>query len=300
MRTLTNETTPVRDRSVTERLLSIDEVEFLQKFHRQPFLIQHDLCQHPLFALPRLLELAKTLPEDQIEYNAGQLPVNQDQSKTPRNGLSVEETIRRIEECQSWMVLKSVEADPDYHALLHACLAQVKPLSDLICPGMMNAQAFIFLTSPNSVTPYHIDPEHNFLLQIRGSKKVSLFDGRDRSLVTEEDLERFYGGKVRNMTLPDSHKDKAWRFHLKEGFGLHFPVTYPHWVQNGPEVSISFSITFRTPDLDRRRTLYTINRLLRARGLTPTPPGVSAWRDTLKYHACRGLRKLGAVLGRDW
>src|SRR4051794_26219500 len=96
------------------RLLDIDPQQFIADFNRAPFLIGHHLVDHPLFTLPRLVELAQRLPEKQIEYNAGKLPVSVDPSQTPRNGLSVEETIRRIEECQSWMVLKYVETDPAY------------------------------------------------------------------------------------------------------------------------------------------------------------------------------------------
>ena len=74
--------------------------------------------------------------------------------------------------------------------------------------------------------------------------------------------------------------------------GLHFPVTYPHWVQNQNEVSISFSITFRTPDLDKRRTLYSMNHSLRERGYSPTPVGQNALRDSLYYNLYRVYRKL--------
>src|SRR4051812_44391072 len=90
-------------------LLDIDAADFRACFDRRPFLIRHHLCDHPLFALPRLLELARTLPPENVEYNAGQLPVTCDPSLTPRNGLSIEETVRRIAECKSWMVLKYVE-----------------------------------------------------------------------------------------------------------------------------------------------------------------------------------------------
>ena len=41
-----------------------------------------------------------------IEYNAGNLSVSQDPALTPMNGLSISETLRRIEECESWMALK--------------------------------------------------------------------------------------------------------------------------------------------------------------------------------------------------
>jgi len=103
-------------------LLQIDSQRFQERFDRQPFLVRHRLDDHPLFSLPRLIELARALPEDQVEYNAGDVPVSLDPTRTPRTGLSIDETIRRIEECRSWMVFKNVERDPAYAALLDTCL----------------------------------------------------------------------------------------------------------------------------------------------------------------------------------
>jgi hypothetical protein len=280
-------------------LLDIDPAEFRTCFGRRPFLIGHRLCEHPLFELDRLLELSRTLPEKHIEYNAGTLPVNQDQALTPRNGLSAEETIRRIRDCQSWLALKWVEHDPEYRALLEACLDEVRPHSEPLVPGMRQPQAFIFITSPGSVTPYHMDPEHNFLLQIRGNKFVRQFDGQDPAILTPEELERFYGSKVRNMTLKDENRERCWTYGLQPGHGLHFPVTFPHWVQNGNDVSISFSITFRTPDLDRRRMIYTFNHHLRNWGLIPRSPGDCPSCDTMKHQLVRAWNKLRATVRRD-
>lgn len=281
--------------AVKNPLLTIDAREFRERFDRQPFLIGHRLTDHPLFALPRLLELCRMLPAENVEYNAGNIPICVAPELTPRNGLSAEETIRRISECKSWLVLKYIEHDPDYRALLHRCLAEVAVDSEAIRPGMCLAQGFIFISSPGSVTPYHMDPEHNFLLQIRGTKQVSLFDPRDRSILTEQELERFYDGAHRNMVFKEEYQAKAWNFEMQPGDGLHFPVTAPHYVRNGPEVSISFSITFRTPDLDRRAMVYNVNSFLRRRGLRPTPVGRHPWRDALKcllYRACRRTRSL--------
>lgn len=279
-------------------LLELDATRFAQSFSREPFLIGHRLATHPLFQVERLLELAQRLPAKHIEYNAGQLPVSIEHAQTPMNGLSAEETIRRIAECQSWMVLKYVEQDGEYGDLLEQCLAEVRPHSEPIAPGMCGAQAFIFLTSPGSVTPYHIDPEHNFLLQIRGSKIIHLYDGRNRQLLTEEQLENFYSDRGRNMPFQPWFDDHAWVNEIRPGQGLHFPVTYPHWVQNGPEVSISFSITFRTPDLDRRRTLYQWNAARRARGGRPVPVGQRPWRDAAVFNACRVWRRLQKLTPR--
>lgn len=285
--------------SEPETLLDIEPIEFATCFDRKPFLIGHHLCDHPLFQLDRLLQLAKDLPESHIEYNAGTLPVNQDQAKTPRNGLSPEETIQRIRECKSWMVMKWVENDPEYAALLEQCLAEVRPHSEPIAPGMRQPQAFIFVTSPGSVTPYHIDPEHNFLLQIRGSKIVRLFDGRDPTILTHEELEEFYALRKRNMTLKEENRERCWTYDLQSGQGLHFPVTFPHWVQNGNDVSISFSITFRTPDLDRRRATYQFNHGLRQWGVSPQPYGESTSKDETKYQVVRTWNKVSNLWKRD-
>ncbi len=280
-------------------LLDIEPVEFARCFDRHPFLVGHHLCDHPLFNLDRLLQLAKDLPESHIEYNAGTLPVNQDQAKTPRNGLSPEETIQRIRDCKSWMVMKWVETDPEYGELLEQCLAEVRPHSEPIVPGMRQPQAFIFITSPGSVTPYHMDPEHNFLLQVRGNKFIRQFDGNDPSILTHEELETFYALRQRNMTLKEENRERCWTYELQPGQGLHFPVTFPHWVQNGSEVSISFSITFRTPDLDRRRATYQFNHGLRKWGLKPTPYGQSPSTDNTKYQIVRAWKKLTDLWDRN-
>lgn len=273
-------------------LLEIHPSDFELKFSREPFLIRHGLAGHPLFTVERILELAKSLPQKSIEYNAGNLPMMMDPSLTPRNGLSAQETIRRIADCESWMVLKYIEQDPDYRQLLDKCLDIIRPYSEPIAPGMMQPQAFIFLTSPRSVTPFHIDPEHNFLLQIQGTKEIHLLDGRDREILSEFDLEQFYADRGRNLRVCEERLKSGWEFQLKPGEGLYFPVTYPHWVQNGEDVSISFSITFRTPDLDRRRAVYRINERLRRMGLKPAPVGRRPVRDWLLFNAYRVGRKL--------
>jgi plasmid stabilization system protein ParE len=57
------------------------------------------------------------------------VPVTLDPAQTPRTGLSAEETLRRIEHCSSWLVLKNVERDPAYAALLEHCLADVRRMA---------------------------------------------------------------------------------------------------------------------------------------------------------------------------
>lgn len=275
-----------------EPLDPIDAETFRTHFNRKPFKIGHRLADHELFSLPRLVELAQRLPHTMVEYNAGNLPVSQDPGSTPRNGLSTEETIRRIEECQSWMVLKNVELDGEYRTLLDECLDAIEPYSQPSAPGMYQREGFIFISSPDSVTPFHIDPENNFLLQIRGTKEVHLFDAGDRTVLPERDIEAFFTGAHRNLVYKEEFLSRGQKFDLVPGEGLHFPVIAPHWVKNGPAVSISFSITFRTSSSESRAALYRLNSRLRRFGLRPSPVGRSPRRDALKLGAIGTVRAL--------
>ena len=194
--------------------------------------------------------------------------------------------------------IKHVERDAEYGALLNACLDDVRAHTEALDPGMTEREGHVFVSSPGSVTPFHMDHEHNFLLQVRGRKTIRQWDPNDRSVLAEEDLERFYDGAHRNLPYRDEFDAKARVFELEPGDGLHFPINAPHWVKNGDAVSISFSATFKTPRALRRGALLRINGRIRGRGWNPTPPGRSPARDAMKwllYRTTRGARRL---LGR--
>jgi len=280
------------------RCLQIDENTFGRDFNRRPFVISHTLANHPLLTLPSLIELSNRLPESNVRYNRADLPVNGIVYDAPKTGLSIQETIRQIEECGSWMVLRFVEQDPEYRKLVDHCLDEIQAYSDPIMPGMFKREGFVFITSPGGVTPFHMDPEYNFLLQIRGSKTANLLDVEDRSIVSEELLEKFLSGEDYKHEFKDQYRERAFTFELKPGEGLHFPVTWPHWVKNGNEVSISFSITFRSHQSERREIVYKVNNYLRKRGIQPRPFGKSRATDAAKSYAYRATRCGYGLMGR--
>jgi hypothetical protein len=280
-------------------LLEIDRATFREGFNRRPFVIRHHLAGHPLFTLTRLIELARTLPHDCIRYGAGDLPVSSGLYGGPPTGLSIEETIRQIEERNSWLVLKFVERDSAYRELLDVCLDEIQTFSEPLEPGMYGRAGFIFISSPSSITPYHLDPEYNFLLQIRGRKSINIFDAEDRSVLSEQELEKYFlAADKYNLSYRDEYQSRAAVYELSGGEGLHFPVTAPHWVKNGEEVSVSFSITFRTPVADRRARIYDLNGRLRRYGVEPTPYGRSALRDAAKLYAARAWGLAGRITRR--
>ena len=280
------------------RPFDIDAGVFQRGFNRRPFKIGHHLADHPLLTLPSLIELSKRLPESNVRYNRADVQVSQAVYSAPKTGLSIEDTIRQIEECGSWMVLRFVDQDPEYRALVDECLDEIQVFSGPIMPGMFKREGFVFITSPGGVTPFHMDPEYNFLLQIRGKKTASLLDVSDRSIVSEELLEKFLSGDDYKHDFMDEYQDKA---HLRlepPCEGLHFPLNWPHWIKNGDEVPISFSITFRSHESERREIVYKVNNSLRKRAITPRPYGQSRLVDSAKFYAFRAARRTHSLVRR--
>jgi hypothetical protein len=272
-------------------LLDLDPDAFVAGFDRTPFRIRHRLAEEPAFSLARLVELARALPEASVEYNAGDIPMSLEPDRTPHTGLSAEETIRRIEQCRSWMVLKNVEQHPVYRALLDRCLDEMQPLVDRVEPGMRDREAFVFISSPGAVTPFHIDPEQNFLLQIRGDKTMTVFDKRTPGLLTEPERESIFCGGHRNMVFRDEYARAGEACDMTPGIGVHVPFAAPHWVRVGPDPSISFSITFRTASTERQSAAYRLNAELRRRRFTPRPVGQSPLRDLAKSLTWRVIQR---------
>ncbi len=150
--------------------------------------------------------------------------------------------------------------------------------------GVSQRAGFIFLSSPGSVTPFHIDPEHNFLLQLRGSKTMNIFDPFDRDIIAEEHIEKTYYGeaKHRNLIYKDQFKEREDAVVLQLGDAIHVPIHAPHWVKNGHDVSISFSITFRSNQSQKNVRIHTLNARLREIGINPKGQGESALVDSSK------------------
>jgi len=265
-------------------------------FNVAPIRFRHRLCDHPLLQTDALFALLRRLPPAQVELNAADVNVGELATVKPSGGLTPEETLQHIEHCKSWLGLKQLASVPSYRALLEQILGELRPAIDRIEPGMFGRQGYLFISSPRAVVPYHLDPEHNFLFQLRGRKRVTVFDKADRTIVTEGDLERHYATGNRRLLCPSEYDVRARVFELAPGDVLHVPISAPHHVRNRDEVNVSLSVTFRTPAGDRRENLYVVNHALRRLGLSPTPVGANPKIDALKlgmYQAGRTLRRLG-------
>jgi hypothetical protein len=255
--------------------------------------LHHGLVGHGLLSLDALAILAERMPAASVEYNLGKLPLGVRAEDTPSNGLTLGETIRTIESNGSWAVLKNVERDPAYAALLDDALAELEPIVAQKTGRMLHREAFIFLSSPGSVTPFHMDPEHNILLQIMGMKTMTVFPPRDEHLVPAQKSEDFHGGGHRNLVWQDGFKARGTAVRLEPGDAIHVPVKAPHFVENGPTVSVSLSVTWRSKRSVAEGELHSFNALLRKRGLPVGTVSAQPEAQGLRRLLYRIMRKLG-------
>jgi hypothetical protein len=283
--------------------LSIDPTAFANDFDKRPFYLEHDLDAHPLLELAAMAALSERLHPALVEWNCGHAGAYGKPEKIKPPTLPCKETILAVGERPAWVLLREIEQDPPYKALLDELLDEIKPLSEQLRPGMCRREAFLFISSRAAVTPYHFDPEHNFLLQVRGRKTVHMWDPRNRAVMSEAALDNYYANVRSNRDQPyrDEFLTSAGVLPLNAGQGVHFPLHAPHWVKTESDVSISLSITFRSRMSKFREAVHTANGHLRRLNIEPPPPGGSGVWDIAAhfiYFVDRAIRKGYKVLSK--
>ncbi len=275
--------------ALPNQIVNKNSQDFRDKFNQKSFEFSHNLTGHPLFEIPRLLELANTIA---LKYDLNKV-VCLSSNITPSQKWSdmtrseqVSEAISHIEESGSLILIKSANLDPDYKFLMKQILVELEELTGVPLQKEITwAEAYIFISSPNSITPYHIDHESNFLFQIKGEKDVHLFDQSDRSILTEREIEEYFAGDLQAATYKEENQNKANTYHLIPGTAVHHPSLAPHWLKNKDRASVSLSINFCLRSVDLNARVYQTNHFLRKLGWNPTPPQSSIIKDRVKMMA---------------
>ncbi len=281
------------DRAPVNTVFAAEQrARFAARYPEVPHILRHTLGAHPLMTLDALAELAGALPAASIEYNRGDLPIGVD-GKPGGTGRSIEDTIRHIATSESWAVLKNVEQVPHYRALLMALLDELRPAIEARTGAMLRPQGFVFISSPDAVTPYHFDPEHNILLQLTGAKVMTQFPAGDPRYAPDSVHEAYHTGGARELTWREDLLAGGTEFALGQGDALYVPVMAPHFVRNGPASSISLSIAWRSGWSFAEADARAFNRQLRRLGLDPRAPGRWPRSNRAKALAQRALRRVG-------
>lgn len=255
--------------------------------------IRHNYHLHPLLQLSRLEELAKSLmATKQCRFiKPGTTAASSfDHGDSSPDGRAISEVFRLIDEKDSWVALYNIQTDPLYRQFLKDVMKSAGHLVDHQ-EKVFDVRGFVFISAPPSVTPFHIDRENNFWMNIRGRKTISLWDREDRETVSAQNVENFIVYRsLDEVVLRDEMQARRQDFDCGPGDGVYFPSTTPHmthsdtsWVRPGDGVAVSIGIDFYTDVTRRNAHVYNVNRLLRKLGVNPRPPHESDWIDRLKF-----------------
>jgi hypothetical protein len=259
-------------------LLDIDGSTFSDAFAWRSIAVGHGLVDHPLFSLDAIAELADRLPPDSVRRERGNLPLVNREGYVDVGEGPPSATIRDVERNGFRTSLRDIQQDPQYAELINECLDEVEGILKDREGGMRRRTGYLFITAPASNTPMHFDPEHSFLLQVKGVKHVSVAAFQDDS-IRQRELDRYYDAEECDFAAME---EIAEDFRLDPGVGVYLPSFVPHWVTTEAGISISFSIPFYTEFSERAESVNRINRRLRKMRMSPRGPGRSEPVDRVK------------------
>ncbi|WP_407170704.1 cupin-like domain-containing protein [Bradyrhizobium sp. ORS 111] len=257
--------------------------------------VTHRISDHPRLQIEELVELAKRLEsKGRIRAHTNAAEAGTSFSNAPDLHPVKQPLVRTMEHiaaAQAWMSLLNVQTDPLYRELVDEVLDSVRPNVELKDPGMSYRGGWIFVSSPKTVTPFHVDKEHNFILQIKGQKTIYVWEPDDLRVVSDRARDRFHSRHDRSLiTWREEFRKLAHCFKVGPGQGAYMPSTSPHLVEVGDEPSITVSFTYYTDSTRRDSLIHKIRGRLSELGVDiPSGQGKSVVNNGL-YLSARAAR----------
>ena len=263
-------------------LKTIGQIPFDDAFPGRSVGFSHDLQRDDRLTLASVADLADRLPRRSVIADTAAQPLLVPQGGPPRGALERPgDVIRDLDNANAWLTLLNVEDDPGMAELMNTQLDQLE--SGMSAKRgkrvkMRKRVAFIFVSSPNSVTPVHVDIEHSLLMQVSGCKTVSV--GRwESDTVRRHEFDRYWDGSHGRI---ETLQPEEVPYTMTPGRAVYIPPGTPHWVHNGPDISLSMTLTYFTAATVRENRVEDFNSHLRRRRLKPREPGQSTTVDTAK------------------
>src|SRR6516225_11561436 len=280
---------------------TIGQIPFDDAFPHKAVGFSHELHRDDRLTLPAVADLADRLPRRSVIADTAAQPLLVPQGGPPRGVLERPgDVIRDLQNANAWLTLLMVEDDPGMAEIMNTYLDQLEAGVSAKQGKRVKLRkrvAFVFVSSPNSVTPVHYDIEHSLLMQVSGEKTVSI--GRwESDAVRRHEIDRYWNGS--HGRIEDLQPEVA-AYTLTPGRAVYIPPGTPHWVHNGPALSLSVTLTYFTAATVRQNRVEHFNSRLRRLKLNPRDPGTSNAVDTAKVCAmgfvALGTRLRSAALG---
>ncbi|MBB1061777.1 cupin-like domain-containing protein [Marilutibacter spongiae] len=284
----------------------LEEVQAKASLDRRAFVFGHTLEAHPALSLRNLSEVIPALPREQVFHSSGRLDMADDfdnAHKEHRPGQGLEAALDDLRGSDAYIMVRQPEAHPSFRPVYDALCSDVEGMAAAagIRADFDDAMLYLFIASPDSVTPFHIDRYSTCLMQVRGCKEVVVYPPWDPRVVADEDAEHYFARSGRRPEWREGAAALGERFQFTPGQALHIPFAAGHHVRNGSEdVSISLSIIFRTSESRRLTQALLFNhyarRYLSRLGMNPRRVAMDAAGVAAKSALWRVGRRAAGLL----
>lgn len=235
----------------------------------------HTFTDHPLLQRDALIDLGKRCRGTNRWYTFSSdarpdTDFDEAAQLFPSSRTAVD-SLRAIDDAQAWVLLRHIQVDPTYRALVKLAFDPIVPMIEQKDPGVYFRAGWIFCASPHTFTPFHIDRSHVFLLQVSGTKTVHVWDAHDREVVGDRARDRFHARHDLSLTRwNERYRARAHTFRLAPGMGVYMPLTSPHMVETGDDASTTVSFTYNTAATRRIARAHVMRETLGRLGM-PLP-----------------------------
>jgi hypothetical protein len=256
-------------------------------YPQRPGCFAHRLGAFPALSLGAIIDCAEALPPNQVELRIADTRPGAAFAQKDPQGRRIGDVIRALGHDHGWVMLRNPETLPDWRDLCD----QIAHSVSAVAPDLIRPQMFLFLSSPRTHTPIHVDPEFNILFQVRGSKIFSTLPA-DTPWMTAHAHEKLHRDGENMLRWDDGMPAAAQHHRLSPGSALFVPYKSPHWVHAGDDVSVSLSFTWKSAWSMAHEDAWRMNARLRALGIQPSPPPAWPKQAHVKHLAERVMRKM--------
>jgi hypothetical protein len=150
------------------------------------------------------------------------------------------------------------------------------------CAARTDVRVDLYLAAPGAVSRFHADPSHNLVHQVAGTRTVHVFSPRDERLIDAVTRPKVFLVRGEHPHYRADCESSARRFELGPHTAVYLPLLAGHWLVNGPQLSISYTISLRTPEVMREKLCHRFDARMQRLGFDHAPYGSHPLRERCK------------------
>ena len=246
-----------------QSIISDWKPEYSTKYSREKLLMHHRLKDSGLFTKDAIAELIDRCGPKNYNLNTmGYDPENPVWREGVVKDISGKDVIASIERGRMWLnIFNPAEVDDRYKNLLNEMFAEFQSyMPDF---NTFKRKMGILVSSPLVQVFYHADIPGQSLWQIEGEKRVYVYPTGE-PYMSQKSLEGIIMGESEEEIPYNAEMEKGVTvYNLKPDQMLHWPLNFPHRVENEDCLNISVTTEHFTNDIRKSYAVNYANGVLR-------------------------------------